>query len=98
MTGQEDRTEAGRAEKSPAGFVVSADKGSAQIFFRSYSLIFFKCFNKVAFIIKPAAHPDLGNGIIGCRQFEACLLDPIVIQIIDRSAVCHFPEIPAEVF
>ena len=70
----------------------------AQVFFWGHPLVFFKGLDKVAYIVKSAAHPDIRDGVVRGGKLEACLFDPIIIQIINGSTVRHLPEIPAEVF
>ena len=61
-------------------------------------LIFFKCPDKITQVIKSVSVCDLCNGIISSSQLAAGLLDPLPVQVVHRSLMCHLGKKSAEVF
>lgn len=60
--------------------------------------VFFVCLDKVAKVIKAAAVSYLRYRGFCCSQLKGGMFDPMKVQIINRSAVCHTVEEAAEVF
>ena len=68
------------------------------IFTRGDPLVLFECADKIAQVIEPVPVCDLCDGVIGGGQLAAGLFDPLVIQIIHWSLMCHLGKETTEVF
>ena len=91
----------GTPGSSAVGFAAAARRKSVllqYILFWRDAHIFFEDFNKIADVVETAVESSVRDGHIHRGELLSCAFNAVIIDVVDRGALCNLPKKTTEIF